>query len=638
MAKPSSKRIQYRFHTGLFGLLLILVAGSAVHSYKKQFELDTDGVFIPLNLIAQTNIAYAALRQDLNTLPAIAQDYPCSARQKAVLIGQITGYDGLENSPEQAEKRLKYVYSEVARSSSKASCKNFPEVLQGAYKLRVKAAENPAISVATLSRQLFSQNLTWDGTAFCIYAQDKQGEFLVSGRSVLCEKSHTDFSASDAGRQELKKSFTPLLVLAKNRKNALPSDADKNLTLTIDPSLQLLLRQITQCAPDDAACKEAFSHIFKNVAYATFSLVDADTREILAIGCYGKACSKEPHRSLGLLAGANIEAPPASTAKLLFSYALANANVINTEQLALQIKTSGQLDNQVSKRNEWWEKQAVCDKSLVNERCPIPQQTLMFAKTLGWNNACSASANRLCGNSGILAPLGLREFSPASGRLLVSANSKGIFLREDFFNRPYMQWDDYDAIRQGKKNQASRRHLENTSLVVQSVIGAGNNRVTSLGLAMLSSGLYQASTTGTMREVSLFRNASAIRQQATRQSALSVINGMQKVVRPAEKGWLGDGTANGAFLFAFGKTCDTDCPVYAKTGTVSHQDKVFGGMTLFTALIKTKELKAATGISGNTEQRNIALGVISHPAGIVKEHQASRLGMLLAREIIEHDH
>ena len=109
---------------------------------------------------------------------------------------------------------------------------------------------------------------------------------------------------------------------------------------------------------------------------------------------------------------------------------------------------------------------------------------------------------------------------------------------------------------------------------------------------------------------------------------------MQKVVTPAEKGWTGDGTANSAFQFVFNRPCDTNCPIYAKTGTVSYQDKVFGGTTLFTGLFKVGETRSIVNSKTKDAGDKIySIGVIVHPNKKVKIHQASRMSMLLIKEI-----
>jgi cell division protein FtsI/penicillin-binding protein 2 len=199
-----------------------------------------------------------------------------------------------------------------------------------------------------------------------------------------------------------------------------------------------------------------------------------------------------------------------------------------------------------------------------------------------------------------------------------------------------MPWTEYEAIRSGKSTLKIHKNLENTSLVIQSVIGAGNNRVTSLGLAMLSSALYQGANTGKVMETKLFKTKGSFTPTAISSSEASkiVLQGMQKVMTPSEPGWVGDGTGNGAFKFVFGKPCGSDCPIYAKTGTVSFKDVNHSGTTLFTSVVKENELKKFLGIKQNSNKRILAIGVICAPKKKNTGHHASKLGLLLIKELI----
>jgi hypothetical protein len=219
---------------------------------------------------------------------------------------------------------------------------------------------------------------------------------------------------------------------------------------------------------------------------------------------------------------------------------------------------------------------------------------------------------------------------------LLTSDKKGIFLNEKLLSGPFLDWKEYDSIRQGKSKPSNYRKLESTSLLVQSVIGAGNNRVSSLGLAMLSSGLYQSAKFGKINEVSLFTGPDLPTKEIPSSSPAGkvVLNGMQKVAMPAEKGWSGDGTANAAFKLAFDRTCSENCPIYAKTGTVTYQDRVYGGTTLFSSTVNISELAKQLNTSQNkSDQRNYSIGLIAHPKKRVAVHQASRLGMLIIKEI-----
>jgi hypothetical protein len=168
---------------------------------------------------------------------------------------------------------------------------------------------------------------------------------------------------------------------------------------------------------------------------------------------------------------------------------------------------------------------------------------------------------------------------------------------------------------------------------VQSVIGAGDNRTTSLGLAMLSAGIYGSSQQGRIRQTSLFQTNDVNSKDLPQNIGRAVLYGMQKVATPSEKNWVGDGTANGAFINAFGIACKDDCPVFAKTGTVSQQDKIYAGTTLFTAISLNDALSKEMGRELKIKQKNIAIGVVCKAKQRVGEHLASKLGMLIIKEV-----
>ena len=111
---------------------------------------------------------------------------------------------------------------------------------------------------------------------------------------------------------------------------------------------------------------------------------------------------------------------------------------------------------------------------------------------------------------------------------------------------------------------------------------------------------------------------------------------MQKVPRPTEKNWAGDGTASKVFTLAFGKPCLEDCPIYAKTGTVSKQDKTYGGNTLFGAIVQVNQLQGYIGAPVTASANSaLAIGVLANPNVPGSGHIASKFGMLLIREVIK---
>jgi len=628
----SSKRIRTRYGLGLFAVAIIILLSTLANLIFGPSEILSDGIFIPSNLVNQTQIALNAITKPI-TRPSIT--YPCGERNRILLREKISIIEKIDF--EQAEQRLSQIWSDYSNDSSAASCKTFPEILDAAYLLQQLVSANPKTPIQTLVTQIFTQNLNWNLQAFCVYGKDGLGKFIVSGRPGNCGTEEIKSNAINLARSNLKLNVEPLLQLARYRKENTSQGGNKDLTLTINPELQLLASNISRCTEQSQLCNSELLSLLKLSSDLTFTILNANTGAVLAVGCHGKSCQKSANKQLGLLAGANIESPPASTEKLLFSYSFLQAHTANPDELQFQIKTSGEIDGKVSKRNEWWEKGAICNNQQDKRKCAVPYGVVEFSKDIGLNANCSKIPNRQCGTSQLLDSIGLGQFGPINGRILVSSNKEGPFLDENALKGPYMSWNDYDDIREGKKKANNYRLLENTSLAVQSVIGASNNRITSFGLATIAASLYQIASFSHVKEAILFETKNTnIKQISGQKNAQIILKGMQKVVMPSEKNWTGDGTASKVFSYAFGKQCINNCPVYAKTGTVSKQDTVYGGNTLFTAIVKTNELQQLTDHAVTVgPEHTLAIGVIANPINLNTGHIASKFGMLLIKEIIQ---
>jgi hypothetical protein len=151
--------------------------------------------------------------------------------------------------------------------------------------------------------------------------KDANGKFIVSGRPGNCGSTDIKSNVLTPARTTLKDGFAPLLQLAQFRKQSGDSDGIKSLTLSLNPELQLLASNIGKCNDKNPSCNADLFNQLKLTSDLTFTILNANTGALLAVGCYGKSCSLTANYQLGLLAGANIEGPPASTEKLLFSYA-----------------------------------------------------------------------------------------------------------------------------------------------------------------------------------------------------------------------------------------------------------------------------------------------------------------------------
>ena len=99
----------------------------------------------------------------------------------------------------------------------------------------------------------------------------------------------------------------------------------------------------------------------------------------------GAFCQKDGLDQFGNLAALRVDSPFASISKVFFGLGIASDPDVNTEELMNQLKTSGSERNVSGKRNEWWERQAICDKSKTNEICLTLMRTGYFANMFGFS-------------------------------------------------------------------------------------------------------------------------------------------------------------------------------------------------------------------------------------------------------------
>ena len=624
MIETSSYRIHKRMRIAILALLAILLIAITFHYFKNNQD-ESDGIFIPITLINQVkeNIEFI---KNFETNELQVQKLPCSDRQRLLLSEFINEklMIGIEKSGEKVDS----IWHNLEKKGHSPSCKTFPQVVKNTYKILGNVDPN-LTDLNRLIKERFVENVSWEKSIFCIYGQDNKGYYLAYGNYSQCNYQKFDYSGNSQQRNLIRKDLQPLISLSKNQ-GQLPKKQPP-LYLTIDSDIHYKLQQLLLC--NESNCPEKIRKIVNQLDFVTITLIDADSGEILAVGCRGTKCDAPDNKDLGLLKGANIEAPPASTAKLFFGLALAKSNSKLKNELGFQIKTSGQLDQKVTKRNEWWEKEAICSTN-QQINCNIPLIAEDFSRIIGWNQYCIDKSNLECGKSSILEPLGINRYSPQAGRFLTQSSKNGPYINSNFLKGKYLDWISYDSFRLGKRQLSSPALLEKTSLVVQSVIGAGDNRTSSLGLAMLSAGIFESSQKGYISGAKLFKNFNSSKAELNKTTANAVLNGMQKVTMPKERGWVGDGTANSAYINAFGEPCKDNCPIYSKTGTVSQQDKVYAGTSLFTALALSEDLKRSHGINSSHPGRNLAIGVISKPKQNISEHFASKLGMLVIKEIV----
>lgn len=624
--KTSTERTKSRFKAAIFLVLFCAVFALANHMFLGTSD-DLDGVFVPDDVVKNTKVVLEAIDQPKSEG---LEPFSCGNNIKQVSSDLIVRHSKV--TYENADEKLFSVWAYFLKNGVNPRCSDLVPLLSSAYKLKDLLAFNSKLDVDREVRLLHTQNLNWDNQVICIYSNTSTGVQLVVGGAQCQQRGKLALNPVQANT--LRTFSQPLVTIAKNRYR--PGNDPLELTMTIDPDYQLFLNKIASCGSERGKCPEFLNALYHQIDYAAFTILDADSNEVLAIGCFGRSCEKVVKKELGILSAATVEVPPASTEKLVFAYALADLYPSARSRIPYEIKTSGDVGGDVRKRNEWWERAAICDLFKGDDAsCKIIKKTREFSHAIGWNSKCSDIANQICGSSGILSPLGIERFSPVAGRALVTSSKEGYFEDAKIGDGGFLSWTSYDRIREGKERATNYKQLANTSMAVQSVIGAGDNRVTSLGLGMLASGLYQSANSGLVRPVVLFKGSEpAIGAKVDQSAARIVVDGMNKVPVGAEPGWQGVGTASNAFKNVMGKVCGADCPLYGKTGTVGGKDSAYAGTTLFAGFFSIPKLAVYVGKQPKSN-RTLSIGVLVKPVKANGIHYASNLSMALIKELLD---
>jgi hypothetical protein len=623
--RPYSRILLGRALAG--ALVFSALIGFAMYWQRTQVAQPDQAVYRPAQRIVQVLAADQALRQSPPNDSAVPPTaLPCEGRSLDVLRARLVASGVV--SAQQVDQRIR---AAAASPQPWPSCASFVQAFELALAMTAGPSGGGTLSAQQVEQAL-SEDVNWTRRLPCLLARDAGTVRLLAGSPLVCGGAAPtlDSLASlprDASYRQLAAGLARGLSVAAV---AGTLQVDTLGWLSLSPGLQALMDPWARCRQAGQCPQVPALPLQRDVSVV---VMDAKTGLILAAWCDGQACSKMARAGTGVLPAALVEAPPASTAKLLFSLELAAAQAVQPLVLQRQIKTSGQNDGLVVKRNEWWERQAICDAGST-EACNVPGQTRALADALGYNAACDRGAS-LCGRWGLVEPE-LRSLSPGTvGRLaLEPTGAKRVRM---------LDWKSYEDVRQGRKSPKGLVGYEPSSRAIQAVLGAGDSRTSALGLALLSTQIWrmaQGMPLAAPRVIDFGPTGlpTSFKGDARWQSAAhTVLGGMRKVVEPAEAGWQGPGTVASALEQALKRPCLGDCGVWAKTGTVSRQDKVYGGTTVLTALVDTQALSAWSGkpLALPAMPSMLSIGVIAMPQGSAASgHAASQIGMGLLRQLL----
>ncbi|MEY3669669.1 MAG: hypothetical protein RL258_1064 [Pseudomonadota bacterium] len=663
----------------LFLLLLLLALGllAVVFSQRSLVEnaaLSERDVFVPelrVERLAAMTQALAAPVTSGALVADVSFEEACGTRPVTLLTQRVAQALGLSSLAD-AHQRLGAAFVAAQRVVPQG-CRGFLSEVDLILRHPGLLVEKDRAGLRLRVSQTLTERVSWDSVPPCLYVRQQGQFFYLRGPQGYClDAAQTVTSGTMRGpiglgtelalgadtRQLVQLAYARLLD--PQAVEGLPVQA-RRFGLTLHPGVTRVLDAFDDCWAQPGGCPAEAALALQRTAGATVVVLDAQTGAVLGMRCFGPVCKGASLREAEPLAAALIEAPPASVAKLFFSLALAEAGA-PPRDLLLQIKTSGLLDPTVLKRNEWWERAALCDlqnrpAGAEPHSCAVAGRAMALAERFFWNTQC-VSDPAACGRIG-LSPVSqglpgfVGIFRPLTGATQAAqAGSPG---------RLYLNWNEYNRIRTaGGRTQIGAPYREASS-AVQAVLGAAESRTSALGLASLASGLYLASqgqpiqipsvlfdTQGSGQRIatpSRDSAQSAITARATREAralvgaARLVRQGMTKVMTPAEPGWPGDGTAHAAFRTSFGRSCPADCPLEGKTGTVSMRDPRYAGTTTFLGLIdlpRLQQLLGARAADFADLPPALALGVIVFsPDRLdpVRGHGASQLAMRVVRDL-----
>jgi hypothetical protein len=609
-------------------LILILTIGLAMYWQSTQVAQPDHSVYRPAQRIAQVLAADLAIRQA--TGPSVTEPQvvlpPCDGRALKVLRTRLVASSKVP--AEEVDERI----SQAARSLPHwPGCASFVQAFDLAIAMTSPTPDAPGLSQRRVEQAL-TEDVNWTRRLPCLLGRDGSKARLLTGSALVCADAAPELDSLTSMPRD--SSYRHLAALTARAVSTSAVAGQLNIDsigwLSLSPTIHAVMDQWHSCRQAGSCPQLKALTAQRDVSLV---LMDAKSGLILAAWCDGRACTELGRQATSSWPATLVEAPPASTAKLMFSLELAQAQLVEPLVLQRQIKTSGQNDGRVTKRNEWWERQAICDPQ-QNPSCDVPAKTRLIADAIGFNVACEQSA-ATCGRWGLV-----QKEIPA-----LSPGTVGRIALERPTGKPVrmLDWNTYELVRQGKLSQRGLKGFEPASRAIQAVLGAGDSRTSALGLAVLSTQIWRMSEGLPLlapRAADFGTGVAVTGDKAPRRlqaAAITVLDGMRKVVEPPEPAWQGAGTVAGAFEWTFGRSCKSNCGVWAKTGTVSQQDKVYGGTTLLTALVDVQALgqwAEATPLLSDTGPM-LALGVIAMPApGAGEGHAASQIGMGLVRELL----
>ena len=613
--------------------------------HKKFFEISNEK--IEKYTIKQEGI-------DFNTLRIKLSNLRCSRREKALIYSKFN-FNNLEIYDSASIYKLKYLITILENNYliKKSSCSNLINDLNLLFSLSLLDNDKANNFNNFSFEKHLTEKISWKWNLPCLYHKQNDQLFYISGSISNCLKDKVLFFRD----LNFAKDTIKLGQIVNNEFAFLPKKESIQgpFLLTLNPMIQNVLYTYKKCFINNKLCDNISLSDYTAAQNINIIILNSKTSQVLGALCYGKNCSKSGLGVYKDLASFFVNSPPASISKLLYGLAFGSAIEIDKKMLHNQIKTSGQLDSKLGKRNEWWEKKAICD-GYKQKSCNSVKKVIGFSNLFGFSTSCKnleinngyfqldKVPNKFnCGKITLGRSSHLSNY-PFSFKFL--SGFQGVIpLGDNFFldsqgKSNFISWEEYNSTRKSREISNKEEYV-NTSHVIQSVIGGGDSRFSALGIASLSAQIYQLSKNLRPNLPAIVTSIDYEYNQRNQHNnkfisqidiiaARHVVNGMKKVILKSESNWKGEGTGYRAYKKIFKQDCNKDCPLMGKTGTVSFEDANYRGTTLFTGVIDSSRIQGVKVLG----VPDLAIGILSQTeTNQMKGHLAAEIFMSLVKDI-----
>ena len=579
--------------------------------------------------------------QNFNPVVQFINQFSCNQRTKNIIYS--SSMKILRNYPGMTKEKYIRSISKFYYPFFRNECIKLIQDLEVAKKINVKG-KNQSSSIKGMVKAYLTEDLEWKKKPLCLYHKLQSDELVYLAGSIkhcIVERENIETFLNFPKLKNLTNTARKLEAQTKiknKQDGSVGGIKSKNFDylLTLNPNIQLSLNSLEICFEDSVRCDTTILRI-DQLEGISIVLIDPFTSGIIGVKCMGSFCSENGLKPLGDLATLRVRSPPASISKLFFGLGIASEGNNNTVEILNQLKTSGNNQSPSGKRNEWWERRAICDGATDRNICSTLIRTGYYINMFGFSTNC-ANGSVFGRSEGLYRP-----FDPNCGSIPFIANGDslesnlspflgylpiqdGLQLNENGIVE-FLSWDAYNQFRDGlnKSSIGNDLRLGNTTRIIQASIGGGDSRVSALGVASIISNLFQLKNNvypilPFMMEKKTdslsTKKAQSFVLKEDSNSANTVLRGLEQVLMPETSDWKGSGTASKAFSNTFNGICQQKCPILGKTGTVSFQDKNHRGKTLFGGLTDIKNLAKLTNYKIKIKDYNhVAVGIIVSESG-----------------------